>query len=68
MDAQQTLRASAPVACRPFVLLHCTAVDCDMNQAGVTFGDARVNADPLKHATAHAGHPSSIKGGGKCVP
>lgn len=68
MNTKQTLRASVPAAYRPFALLHCTAVDCDKKQAVLMFDDARVQADPLKHATADAGYPSSIKGGGKCVP
>ncbi|MHB1083441.1 MAG: mercury resistance system periplasmic binding protein MerP [Thiobacillus sp.] len=38
-------------------------VDYDKKQAVVTFDDARANVDQLKHATADAGYPSSIKGG-----
>ena len=40
-------------------------VDFDKRQAVVTFDDAKVNVDQLTRATADAGYPSSIQGGGK---
>ncbi len=40
-------------------------VDYDKRQAMVTFDDARTSIDHLTRATAEAGYPSSIKGGGQ---
>jgi mercuric ion binding protein len=40
-------------------------VDYGKRQAMVTFDDARTNIEHLTRATAEAGYPSSIKGGGR---
>ena len=40
-------------------------VDYGKRQAMVTFDDARTSIDHLTRATAEAGYPSSIKGGGQ---
>ena len=40
-------------------------VDYDKRRAMVTFDDARTSIDHLTRATAEAGYPSSIKGGGQ---
>ena len=40
-------------------------VDYDKRQAFVTFDDARVSVDQLSRATAEAGYPASVRGGGK---
>jgi len=40
-------------------------VDYGKRQAMVTFDDARTNIEHLTRATAEAGYPSSIKGGGQ---
>lgn len=40
-------------------------VDYDKRQAMVTFDDSRTSVDQLTRATAGAGYPSSVQGGGK---
>jgi mercuric ion binding protein len=40
-------------------------VDFDKKQAVVTFDDAKVGANQLTRATADAGYPSTVKGGGQ---
>ncbi|MBT9569424.1 MAG: mercury resistance system periplasmic binding protein MerP [Thiobacillus sp.] len=42
-----------------------TEVDYDKRQAVVTYDDARASVDQIMKATANAGYPATIQGGGK---
>lgn len=42
-----------------------TEVDYDKRQAAVTYDDARASVDQIMKATANAGYPATIQGGGK---
>lgn len=42
-----------------------TEVDFDKRQAVVSYDDAKANVKQIMQATANAGYPSTLKGGGK---